>query len=264
MRAAASSIASGRPSRRRQIASTVASGASSRPTARARSTKSAAASLGGSGSSRYSRSPDDVQRRPARDEHAEAAATPRGASLTVGAASSRCSKLSSRSRSSRPRRKPARSSGAPIACATSEGTSSGSERPASGTQKTPSRSVPDELGRDLEREAGLPGAAGPGDGEQARAVREQRDELLELVLPPDERARGDRQVRRVERPERREVAVAELVEALGADQVLQAVLAEVADGGVVVEEAAGRLGEDDLAAVAAAAIRAARWTSMPT
>ncbi len=86
--------------------------------------------------------------------------------------------MSSRMRSSFPRRNPARSSRAPIACATSEGTSSGSERPASGTQKTPSRSVPDELGRDLERQAGLPGAAGPGEREEARAVREQRDELL--------------------------------------------------------------------------------------
>ena len=69
------------------------------------------------------------------------------------------------------------------------------------------------------------------------------------LLPPDERARGDGQVRRVERPERREVAVAELVQALGADQVLQPVLAEVADRRVALEEAAGRLGEDDLPAV---------------
>ena len=63
------------------------------------------------------------------------------------------------------------------------GTSSGSERPASGTQKTPSRSRPDELGGDLEREPGLPGAARAGEGEQARPVREQRDELVELVAP---------------------------------------------------------------------------------
>ena len=106
-----------------------------------------------------------------------------------------------------------------------------------------------ELGRDLEREPGLPRAARPGEREEARAVREQRDELLELVLPPHERARGDGQVRGVERPERREVAVAELVQALGSDQVLQTVLAEVADGRVRLEEPTRRLGEDDLPAV---------------
>lgn len=50
VRAAASSTASGRPSRRRQIASTMESGASSRPITRARSTKRAAPSPAGSGS----------------------------------------------------------------------------------------------------------------------------------------------------------------------------------------------------------------------
>ena len=58
MRAAASSIASGRLSSLAQIASTVASGSVSRPTARARSTKSATASVGSSGSSGYSTSPE--------------------------------------------------------------------------------------------------------------------------------------------------------------------------------------------------------------
>ena len=65
-----------------------------------------------------------------------------------------------------------------------------------------------QLRADLQSEPGLAGATGPGEREEARAVREQPDELLELALPPDERARGDRQVRRVERPERRELAVA--------------------------------------------------------
>jgi hypothetical protein len=52
----------------------------------------------------------------------------------------------------------------------------------------------DQLGRDLEREASLSRAARIRDGEEPCAVGEQRDELTELVVPPDERARSDRQV----------------------------------------------------------------------
>ena len=133
--------------------------------------------------------------------------------------------------------------------ATSEGRSSGSVRPASDTQKTPSSSPADELRRDLEREACLARAARAGEGDEARPVREHRDELLELLLAADERNRDDRQVGCVERPEGRELALAELEEALCADQVLQAVLAEVADRSVCLEKAARRLGDDDLAAV---------------
>ena len=94
----------------------------------------------------------------------------------------------------------------------------------------------------------FPVPPGPVTREQPRAVREQRDELVELVLPPDERARGDGQIGRIERAERRELTVAELVQALAPSQILQPVLAEVADGDRL-EETAGRLGEDDLPAV---------------
>ena len=59
---------------------------------------------------------------------------------------------------------------------------------------------PDEVGCDLQRQPGLPRAAGPGERQQPRAVGEHRDELLELALAADERARGDGQVRRIERP----------------------------------------------------------------
>ena len=75
--------------------------------------------------------------------------------------------------------------------------------------------LPHELGGDLERDARLSGSAGAGDSEEARAVGEQRDELLELLLAPDERDRDDRQVGRIERPQRRKVARAELVQVLG-------------------------------------------------
>ena len=98
-----------------------------------------------------------------------------------------------------------------------------------------------ELRRDLEREACLARAARACKGEEARPVREHRDELLELLLAADERDRDDRQVGCVERPEGREVALAELEEALCADQVLQAVLAEVAQRSVCLEKAARRL-----------------------
>jgi hypothetical protein len=121
----------------------------------------------------------------------------------------------------------------------------------------------DELRCNLERKAGLPGTSGSRDGEEARAVRELLDELADLALSPDERARGDRQIGGVERPKWWEITLTELVQALGSDQVLQPVLAEIADGGVALQEPASGLGEDDLPP-ADAAMRAARWTSIPT
>ena len=78
---------------------------------------------------------------------------------------------------------------------------------------------------------------------------EQCDELAELVLSTDERARRDRQVGGVERPQRREVAVAQLIQALGSGEVLQPVLSEITSCGVAVQEPSCRLGEDDLSPV---------------
>jgi hypothetical protein len=106
-----------------------------------------------------------------------------------------------------------------------------------------------ELRRDLEREPGLARAAGAGERHEPFAVREHRDELLDLALPPDERARGERQVRGVERPQRRKVTVAELEQSLRVGEVLQPVLAQVANFGVRLEKVEGRFREDDLAAV---------------
>ena len=157
--------------------------------------------------------------------------------------------MSRRTRSSRPRRNPARSSRAPTACAISEDSELGVGEAG---KRHPEDSVSQrahELGCDLERETCLSGAAGTGEGEKARAVRKQPDELFQLTLAPEERARGDRQVGGVERSERREVAVAELVQAFGTSQVLQTVLSELAERGVGIQEAAGRLGEHDLPAV---------------
>ena len=78
---------------------------------------------------------------------------------------------------------------------------------------------------------------------------EHGDGSLDLALPADERARGQGQVGGVERPEVAEVAVAQLVQALRVDEILEPVLAEVADRGVVLEKSPRRLGEDDLTAV---------------
>ena len=76
------------------------------------------------------------------------------------------------------------------------------------------------------------------------------EHLGELVLAAEERRRRDRQVRAVQALERREVVVAELVDPLGRGQVLQPVLAEVAQPSVLDERRGG--GRDEhLAAVAA-------------
>ncbi len=181
VRAAASSRASGRPSTRLQIASIVMSGASSRPTCRARSTKSALASPDGRGSTRYSRSPETRSGARLVMRTRSPADTAR-ASLTAGAAVRRCSKLSSSTSSSLPRRKPLRSSGAPIACPISVARSSWIRE---AVERHPEDSVtvcPDELGGSLESEPRLPGPTRAGKCDEARAVREQRDQLGELLL----------------------------------------------------------------------------------
>ena len=108
---------------------------------------------------------------------------------------------------------------------------------------------PDELCRGLESEAGLPGTAGPGDRQESRPVGEQCDELLELPLSPYERDRDDGQVGGVKRAERRELTVAELEESLGTDEVLQAVLAEIPNVRIALQETPGRRREDDLPSV---------------
>ena len=77
--------------------------------------------------------------------------------------------------------------------------------------------------------------------------RSSLDDLLDLAFAPEERRRRDRQVRLVQRLERREVFRAELEETLGRTQVLQPVEAEVAhiDAG----EVGGRLGQEHLPTV---------------
>ena len=96
------------------------------------------------------------------------------------------------------------------------------------------REVLDQLGRRLQREPGLPGAARPGQRDRADVGPAQElDHLGDLAVAPDERRRLHGQVRRpvLERAERREPlgqpVEHQLEQALRLGQVLQPVLAEV-------------------------------------
>ena len=105
------------------------------------------------------------------------------------------------------------------------------------------------LGGGLEAEPGLAGPARPDQGQQA-GVLEQVEHLRELVLPAEERRRGNRQVRPVQALQSREVVVAELVDPLWRGQILEPVLAQVAQA--VRAHERGRGGRDQhLPAVAA-------------
>jgi hypothetical protein len=79
----------------------------------------------------------------------------------------------------------------------------------------------------LERKAGLARAAGAGQGEQARALLDPGEHLMELALPADEGARRAREVRVRDRLERREAAFPELEDGNRLGDVLEPVLAEV-------------------------------------
>src|SRR5207247_6058107 len=70
-----------------------------------------------------------------------------------------------------------------------------------------------------------------------------------LQLSRYERDRDDGQIGCVKRAERRELTVAELEEALGGDEVLQAVLAEIPNPRIALQETPGRGREDDLPSV---------------
>jgi hypothetical protein len=105
------------------------------------------------------------------------------------------------------------------------------------------------LGCSLEREPGLTRAAGAGEGEQADAVRKPFDHLVELPGAAQEVRRGNRQVRPVQRPRPRELGRPELEQPLRCREVLQAVLAKVADVEAVVQQVAGGAGDERLPAM---------------
>jgi hypothetical protein len=89
----------------------------------------------------------------------------------------------------------------------------------------------------------------PGERQQPRRrIAEEDEHLAELLLAPDERRRLDRQIRLVERLQRRKLARTQLVDPLRRRHVLQAVLAEL-DQAVGTHELAGGLGDEHLPAV---------------
>ena len=124
----------------------------------------------------------------------------------------------------------------------------GSRRGASGTHQTPSGDALGGLGRGLEREAGLAGASRSRQRKQARVLGgEEREHLGELLLAPEEGCCRDGQVRAVERLERGERALSQLVDALGSRQILEPVLAEVCE--LELDELGRRGGDEHLPAV---------------
>ena len=109
--------------------------------------------------------------------------------------------------------------------------------------------VLDELGGDLEGEPGLAASPRSGQRHQARAVTKHPGQVGKLPLSPYERVRGHGQVGCVQRPQRRKVPVAELVDPLGCRQVLEPILPEVAQT-LHAGQVPSRLRDQDLAAVA--------------
>ncbi len=105
------------------------------------------------------------------------------------------------------------------------------------------------FGGGLQAQPGLARPAGAGQGQEARAL-EQGKHLLQLVLAAQEGRGRHGQVGAVQALERGELALAELVEALGGGQVLEPVLAQVAQD-VRAGQRGGGGGDQHLAAVAA-------------
>ncbi len=118
-------------------------------------------------------------------------------------------------------------------------------------ERHPVHAVGERVGdgaRGLQREPRLAAPACARQRQQTRALEQQHAHLRELSFPTEERGRRHGQVGAVEAPERRKLLVAQLVETLRRRQVLQPVLAEVAQplGG---RQRGGRGRHDHLAAV---------------
>ena len=102
----------------------------------------------------------------------------------------------------------------------------------------------------VQRESRLPCSTRPGQSDETHPVTlQQRHELRQLAIAPEERRRRHRQVRPVQALERWELLIAELVQLLGRGEVLQAVPAELLELLRVVEKITSRLRKDDLAPV---------------
>ena len=106
-----------------------------------------------------------------------------------------------------------------------------------------------DLGRCLQRQPCLPRPAGAGEGQQPDVLTAQEaDDLVEFALAAEKRRRRDGEVRLVERLQARELGVAQLEEALRRGEVLEPVLAQIADR-LPGDEVARRLRQEHLASV---------------
>ena len=106
-----------------------------------------------------------------------------------------------------------------------------------------------EQARQLDREPRLAGASRADDREDPRiSLVDQRDRVEQLLLAAEERRCRSRKLDASRRPERRELALAELVEANRAIEVLEPVLPEIAER-LRVEQRRRRRRDEDLVAV---------------
>src|SRR5262249_28386703 len=90
----------------------------------------------------------------------------------------------------------------------------------------------DEGERGLQREPGLPRAAWAGHRSEPRAGFDHGEDCTELLRPPKKGARRPGEVCVGDRAEWRKGAAPKLVHPFGSDQILEAVVAEVAELGL--------------------------------
>jgi hypothetical protein len=103
--------------------------------------------------------------------------------------------------------------------------------------------------RRLQRKSGLAATARSGQRHDPHVLaRKQVPEILELAQAPEERSCGHRKVRAVQSLQGRKIAVAELVDPLRRRQILQPVLAEIAQS-IAADEVTRRLRHQHLATV---------------
>ena len=157
----------------------------------------------------------------------------------------------------------ARSPWAPSAWAIVGMTALGSRTVARPTQKTPFRNSPTSSGGGLDRQARLARAARAGQRHQPRP-REQRLDLVDLALAPDEARRRPGQVRVRDRLQRRERLLAELEEP---DRLGRSPSAGARRDRVRVDRRAARASPSKAAPARRGRTRRSarpRWTSSPT
>ena len=81
----------------------------------------------------------------------------------------------------------------------------------------------------MHREPRLARPPGAGERDEPLARTNETDELLDLALTPDQRPRLHGEIRRVQRPERRELLIPELEEPLRRRQIFEPMTSEVTD-----------------------------------